>query len=107
MKIKKNDQVVIISGKDKGKTGQVLEVLPKQQKVIVKDVNKITKHHKPSQAKSEGGIEIYEAPIHVSNVALLIKKESKGKKAEFSKIGYRFTKDNKKVRFVKKTNKEI
>ncbi|VEU59737.1 50S ribosomal protein L24 [Mesomycoplasma neurolyticum] len=107
MKIYKNDQVVVISGKDKGKIGQVLQVFPKKQQVIVKDVNKITKHHKPSQTRSEGGIEIYEGPIHVSNVALLIKKESKGKKAQFSKIGYRFTKDNKKVRFAKKTNKDL
>ncbi|WP_318034609.1 50S ribosomal protein L24 [Mesomycoplasma lagogenitalium] len=106
MKIRKNDEVVIISGSHKGKTGQVLEVFPKTQKVIVKDINKITKHNKPSQQKTEGGIEVYEAPIHVSKVALLVKKASKDKPAQYSKIGYKIE-GNKKSRVVKKTGKTI
>ncbi|MBN3534986.1 50S ribosomal protein L24 [Mycoplasma procyoni] len=106
MKLRKNDEVIVISGSDKGKVGQILEVLPKTQQVKVKDVNKVTKHFKPSQQKPEGGIETFEAPIHVSKVALLIKKASKDKPAQTSKIGYKFD-GNKKVRYAKKTGKAI
>lgn len=106
MKIRKNDEVIVISGSHKGKTGQVLEVFPKTQKVTIKDINKVTKHVKPSQQKNEGGIETFEAPIHISNVALLVKKASKDKPASYSKIGIQI-KDGKKVRIVKKTGKAV
>ena len=69
MKIHVGDTVVVIAGKDKGKQGEVLQVLAKQDKVIVEGVNMATKHIKPSQADPEGGIVTREAPIHVSNVA--------------------------------------
>ncbi|UWD34300.1 50S ribosomal protein L24 [Mesomycoplasma molare] len=106
MKIRKNDEVIVISGSNKGKIGQVLEVYPKTQKVIVKDVNKKTKHNKPSQTKNEGSIEVKEFPIHVSKVALLVKKATKDKPAQYSKIGYKLI-NGKKVRVVKKTGKTI
>ena len=71
MKIRVGDTVVVIAGKDKGKTGEVLQVLAKEERVIVEGVNMVTKHVKPSQADPEGGIVNKEAPIHVSNVKVL------------------------------------
>lgn len=101
MKIRVGDTVVVTAGKDKGKTGEVLQVLAKQDKVIVEGVNNVTKHIKPSQADPEGGIVTREAPIHVSNVAFY---DSKAKSAV--KIGYKLTDDGK-VRVNKKTGAEL
>ena len=70
MKIKKGDQVIIISGDDKGKTGEVLKAMPKESKVVVAGVNLVKRHTKPSQ-KSAGGIVTKEAAVHVSNVAIV------------------------------------
>lgn len=106
MKIRKNDEVLVISGDDKRKTGKVLSVNAKKQTVVVKDINKVTKHKKPNQQNTEGSISIYEGPIHVSKVAIVTKKASKDKPAEKSKIGYIF-KDNKKLRIAKTTKKVI
>ena len=72
-KIKKDDLVKVIAGKDKGKTGEVLQVLAKEERVIVEGVNMVTKHVKPSQADPEGGIVNKEAPIDASNVMLVVK----------------------------------
>ena len=69
-KIKKGDRVVVLSGKDKGKTGEVTKAFPKDSKVIVAGVNVATRHKKPSQANPQGGLERSEAPIHVSKVAI-------------------------------------
>ena len=102
MKIHVGDTVVVIAGKDKGKQGEVLQVLAKQDKVIVEGVNMATKHIKPSQADPEGGIVTRDAPIHVSNVAYY---ESKAKQAV--KIGYAFDEDGKKYRINKKTGKAL
>ncbi len=68
MKIKVNDQVEIIAGKDKGKTGRVLKTLRKKDRVVVEGINMIKKHQKPNNANENGGIFDMEAPIHVSNV---------------------------------------
>ena len=73
MRVKKGDTVVVIAGKDKGKTGEVLQVLAKEERVIVEGVNMVTKHVKPSQADPEGGIVNKEAPIDASNVMLVVK----------------------------------
>jgi large subunit ribosomal protein L24 len=70
LKIKKGDRVVVLSGKDKGKTGEVTRSIPKEQKVIVSGVNVATRHRKPSQANPQGGLEKIEAPMHVSKVAI-------------------------------------
>ena len=70
LKIKKGDRVVVLSGKDKGKTGEVTRSIPKEQKVIVSGVNVATRHRKPSQANPQGGLEKIEAPLHVSKVAI-------------------------------------
>lgn len=102
MKIKKTDKVVVISGKDKGKEGVVLEALPKKDKVVVEGVNIVKKHMKPTQANPEGGIEEFEAPIHVSNVALIDPKTK-----EATRIGYELDKNGKKVRVAKKSGSKI
>jgi large subunit ribosomal protein L24 len=69
-KIKKGDKVIVLSGKDKGKTGEVTKSMPRDGKVIVSGVNIITRHKKPTQGNPQGGLERTEAPMHVSKVAL-------------------------------------
>ena len=69
-KIKKGDRVVVLSGKDKGKIGEVTKAMPKEGKVLVSGVNIITRHRKPTQANPQGGLERTEAPLHVSKVAI-------------------------------------
>ena len=98
MKIKKGDQVIIISGDDKGKTGEVLKAMPKESKVVVSGVNLVKRHTKPSQ-QSTGGIVSKEAAIHVSNVAIV----SNGKP---SKVGFKNDKGTK-VRVARKTGEVI
>lgn len=77
MKIRKNDSVMIISGNDKGKTGKVLKVFPKDLRIIIEGVNIRKRHTKPSQKNQQGGIIEKEAPIHVSNVMILDPKTNK------------------------------
>lgn len=96
LKIKKDDKVIVITGRDKGKIGQVMSVNPKEGRMIVQGVNLVKRHQKQSQT-SQGGIISKEAPIHVSNIALY---DEKAKAA--SRVGYREEKDRK-VRFYKKT----
>ncbi|MBE6444473.1 MAG: 50S ribosomal protein L24 [Alphaproteobacteria bacterium] len=98
LKIKKGDQVVILSGDDKGKTGEVVKSMPKENKVVVQGVNLVKRHTKPSQT-NPGGIVTKEAPIHVSNVAL-------AKDGKPTKVGYKFV-DGKKVRVARKTGDVI
>ena len=102
MKLRVGDTVQVISGSDKGKTGEIIQILRKEDRVIVEGVNMVTKHIKPSQADPEGGIVTREAPIHVSNVAYY---DSKAKQAV--KIGYAFDEDGKKYRINKKTGKAL
>lgn len=97
MHIKKGDTVVVISGSNKGTTGKVLRVLPKSQRVVIEGVNKMKKHQRPSQNNPDGGIVEFEAPINVSNVAIL---DPKAKTA--TKVGYKIVND-KKVRYAKKS----
>ena len=100
MKIKKDDTVVVISGKDKGKTGKVKKVLPKKNKVVVEGVNMQTKHAKATQ-KSPAEIKHIEGSIDASNVMYYDAKEKKG-----SRIGYKFE-NGKKVRVSKKSGTVI
>ena len=100
MKIKKGDQVVILSGDDKGKNGEVVKAMPKEGKVVVSGVNLVKRHTKPSQT-TPGGIVTKEAPIHVSNVALVDAKSGKP-----TKVGYK-TVDGKKVRVARKSGEVI
>lgn len=107
VKFKKGDEVIVIAGREKGKIGRIEKIDSKKQTVIIKDLNMVTKHNKPSQMNTEGSISNIEAPIHVSNVAYLVKKAGKNTNAQFSKIGFQVNKDGKKVRIAKKTKKEI
>lgn len=100
LKIKKGDQVVVLSGDDKGKTGEVVKSMPKEGKVVVQGVNLVKRHTKPSQT-TPGGIVTKEAPISVSNVAIVDPKSNKA-----SKIGYKEV-DGKKVRVARKSGEVI
>lgn len=101
MRIKKGDKVVVITGREKGKEGTVSKVLPKEEKVIVSGLNMVKKHVKPNQAEPEGKITEKEAPIHVSNVALVDPKTKKATKVKYE------VKDGKKVRVAKKSSTVI
>ncbi|NBX66698.1 MAG: 50S ribosomal protein L24 [Proteobacteria bacterium] len=101
LKIKKGDQVVVISGANKGAKGEVMKVLREENRVVVQGVNMRTHHNKPTQT-SPGGIEKLEAPIHVSNVALADPKSGKA-----SKVGYKVLKDGTKVRVAKASGETI
>lgn len=101
MKIKKSDKVVVLSGKDKGKTGDVIAVSPKENRVTVSGVNMIARHTRPSAANPQGGIVRREAPIHASNVAHIDPKSNKA-----TRIGFKTIKD-KKVRVARKSGEEI
>lgn len=103
MKIKKGDTVQVIAGKDKGKTGTVLSVLAKQDKVLVEHVNVVKKHQKPQRRGSQGQIIEKSLPIHVSNVALLESKKP-------VRVGYRFEGEGekrKKIRVARPSGKTI
>ena len=100
-KIKKGDSVVVRSGKDKGRTGTVLQVLPKDGKVLVQGVNVATRHRKPSQLNPQGGIDRREAPMHLSKVSLADPKDGKPTRVRFE------TKDGKKVRVAVKSGETI
>ena len=100
-KIKKGDRVIVIAGKDKGKTGEVTKALPSADKVIVAGVNIITRHRKPSQANPQGGLERTEAPIHVSNVAIEDPKTGKATRVRFEE------RDGRKVRVAVKSGELI
>ena len=99
-KIKKGDRVVVLTGKDKGKTGSVTKVWPKECRVLVEGINIVQRHTRPTQMDPQGGIKNKEAPIHVSNVAVV---DSAGKP---TRVGFRVDGD-KKVRFAKSTGEVI
>ena len=99
MRLKKDDTVMIIAGKDKGRTGKIVKIDPVNERVIVQGANMIKKTMKKQNAQDKGGIMEVEAPIHVSNVALV----SKG---GVSKIGYKME-NGKKVRYAKKTGEVL
>ncbi|MGF1494090.1 MAG: 50S ribosomal protein L24 [Microcoleaceae cyanobacterium] len=102
MHVKQGDTVQVISGKDKGKVGEILKSIPGESQVIVKDVNVKTKHVKPRQDGESGQIVTFEAPVHSSNVMLYSSKENVA-----SRICYTFTEDGRKVRMLKKTGEII
>lgn len=111
-KIKKDDLVQIIAGKDKGKQGKVLRVFPAEQRVLVEGVNRVTKHLRAGQnnnGSTEGGLQVVEAPVHISNVAVVDPETKKP-----TRVGYRFETVEKngesktvKVRFAKASGKEL
>ena len=99
-KIKKGDRVVVLAGKDKGRTGSVTKVMPTENRVMVQGVNMVQRHTRPSQADPQGGIKNKEASLHLSNVAIA---DANGKA---SRVGFRMD-DGKKVRFAKTTGDVI
>ena len=101
LKIKKGDQVIVTTVKDKGKTGEVLNVMVDDQRVLVKGMNVVKKHIKPSQI-SAGGIESVERPIHISNVAHIDPKSGKA-----TRVGFSVDKDGTKQRVAKKSGQVI
>ncbi|MDN3645033.1 50S ribosomal protein L24 [Pontixanthobacter aestiaquae] len=100
-KIKKGDSVVVLSGKDKGRTGTVQKVMPKDGKVIVEGINIAARHRKPSQENPQGGIDRFEAPMHLSKVAVADPKDGKPTRVRFEE------KDGKKVRIAVKSGETI
>ncbi|NYI05912.1 50S ribosomal protein L24 [Allostreptomyces psammosilenae] len=107
MKIKKGDLVQVITGKDKGKQGKVIAAYPRDERVLVEGVNRVKKHTKVGQTargSQTGGIITTEAPIHVSNVMLVVEKD--GKKVP-TRVGYRFDEDGNKIRVAKRTGEDI
>ena len=99
-KIKKGDSVVVRSGKDKGRTGTVLAVMPKDEKILVAGINVAARHRKPTQGNPQGGIERREAPMHISKVAVA------GKDGKPTRVRFE-TKDGKKVRVAVKSGETI
>ena len=99
-KIRKGDTVVVLSGKDKGRTGEVVKAMPKDGKVIVSGINVHARHRKPSQLNPQGGIERKEAPLHVSKVAIATA-DGKPTRVRFEE------RDGKKVRVAAKTGELI
>ncbi len=100
-KIKKGDHVIILTGRDKGKHGEVIEVRPKEDKALVRGVNVVRRHQRQS-AKQEGGIISKEAAIHLSNLALEDPKDGKP-----TRVGFKILTDGKKVRFAKRSGEVI
>jgi large subunit ribosomal protein L24 len=95
MKIRKGDEVIVISGRDRGKKGSVLRVIPTEDRVLVQGVNMVKRHTRQSM-RQQGGIVEKETPIHISNISLVDPKSGKA-----TRVGYRFLDDGRKVRFAK------
>ena len=101
-KIKKGDSVVVLSGKDKGRTGTVAKVMPKEGKVVVEGINVAARHRKPSQVNPQGGIDRFPAPMHISKVAVADPTSGKPTRVRFEN-----SKDGKKVRVAVKSGETI
>ncbi len=101
LKIKRGDTVQVISGKEKGRRGEVREVIPKKNRVVIEGINERTRHARPSQ-QNQQGLYTFNAPVDISNVMLV--DPSSG---EPTKVGYRFTDSGEKVRVGKKSGKDI
>lgn len=102
MHVKKDDNIIVISGKDKGKKGRVLAAYPKDNRVLVEGVNMVKKHSRPSQKNPQGGILNQEAPIHVSNVMVVDPKSGNA-----TRVSYKVLDNGKKVRVAKKSGEVL
>jgi large subunit ribosomal protein L24 len=96
-KIKKGDKVVVISGRDKGRTGEVVRVMPREDRALVRGINVVKRHQKQTM-KEEGGIIRKELPIHISNIAIADPKDGKP-----TRVGFKTLDDDRKVRFAKRS----
>ena len=101
MKIKKGDRVIVMTGRDKGKTGDVLKILTKSNRALVQGVNMMKRHQRPTQT-SAGGIVEMEAAIHISNLAHIDPKDQNP-----TRVGYKFLEDGRKVRFARRSGEII
>jgi large subunit ribosomal protein L24 len=102
LKIKKGDRVIVIAGKDKGRTGEVLKVLPDEARVVVQGINKVKRHTRPQKMGEEGGIIEKEATIHVSNIAHIDPASRRP-----TRVGYRTLEDGRKVRFARRSGEVL
>jgi large subunit ribosomal protein L24 len=100
-RIKKGDRVVVVAGRDKGRSGEVVQVQPKEKRAIVRGVNTVKRHQKQT-AKQEAGIVAKEAPIHLSNLAVADPKNGKP-----TRVGFKVLSDGRKVRFAKRSGELI
>ncbi len=100
-KIKKGDRVIVLTGRDKGRQGDVLKVLPKEDRVLVQGLNLVQRHTRPTQTDPNGGIKSKEAALHISNVALVDPKSGGA-----TRVGFR-VEDGKKVRYAKKSGEVV
>ena len=101
LKVKKGDKVIVLAGRDKGRTGEVVKALPDENKVVVQGINMMKRHTRPSQT-SNGGIVEKEAAIHASNVAIMDPKDNKA-----TRIGFKIIDGDRKVRFAKRSGEVI
>jgi len=100
-KIKKGDRVVVLTGRDKGRTGEVVRVRPSEERAIVRGINTVQRHHRQT-AKQEGGIITKEASVHLSNLAL-----ADPKNGQPTRVGFKILPDGRKVRFAKRSGELI
>jgi large subunit ribosomal protein L24 len=100
-KIKKGDNVVVITGRDKGRTGEVIRVMPKENRAVVRGVNVVTRHQRQTAAE-QGGLVRKESPIHLSNIALADPASGKA-----TRVGFKTLEDGRKVRFAKRSGDTI
>ena len=96
-KIKKGDKVVVLAGRDKGRTGEVIQVMPKEERALVRGVNMVKRHQRQTVSQ-EGGIIAKEGPIHLSNLAMADPKDGQA-----TRVGFRILDDGRKVRFAKRS----
>ena len=97
MKIKKGDKVVVLAGRDKGRSGEVIQVMPKEERALVRGVNMVKRHQRQTVSQ-EGGIISKEGPIHLSNLGMADPKDGKP-----TRVGFRILDDGRKVRFAKRS----
>jgi len=100
-KIRKGDKVVVLSGRDKGRTGEVIEMRPDENRALVRGINMVKRHQRQT-AQQEGGIISKELPVHLSNIALADPKDGKP-----TRVGFKIQADGKKVRYAKRSGAEI
>jgi large subunit ribosomal protein L24 len=101
-KIKKGDKVIVTTGRDKGRRGEVVRVIPREDRVVVSGVNLVKRHERATQTNPNGGIRTFEAPMHVSNVAVVDPRDGKP-----TRVGFRMDDAGRKIRFAKRSGEAI
>ncbi len=101
-KVKKGDKVIVLTGRDKGSEGEVLKVIPAEGRVVVRGVNVVKRHTKPTQANPQGGINRFEAPIQASNVSLIDPRDGKP-----TRVGFKTDEHGRKTRYAKRSGESL